>query len=205
MRVKQWCAAVVTTIAASALLVGSPAQAASSGYTLKKSWDAGVPGCVVVKMAGRIDATDDFYVSGAGHFVYVKKNPRLVNPKVTVAVRSSCGGSKKKASKLTVKQYWHYNTCSANPSLSVSVPFAASASVTPTCGKKRVAYRSTSYGAGSTYQQNVSGKVAQWKKSVDWASGVTPPKLCVRGAADVTVYYGTKSYSKRIDMGKACV
>jgi len=188
-----------------AMLVPAGAEASSANYTLTKTWDAGVPGCVGVRLSGRLDATDDFYISGAGHLVYVKKNPRLSGPKARVTVRKSCGGKARKATKVTVKQYWHYNTCSVNPNLSVSVPWAAAVSLTPTCGNKRVAYRSTTYGKGSDYEQNISGKVAQWKKSVDWASGNAPLKLCVRGAADVTVYFGTKSYSKRIDMGKACV
>lgn len=204
MRVLSRLVVVVVVLVGSALWA-SPAQASTQNYSLTKTWDKGVPGCIGVKLHGRIDATDDFYVSGAGHFVYRKSNPRLINPKAQVNVRTKCGGANKKATKVTIRQYWHYSSCSANPSLSVGVPWSASVSVTPTCGKKKVGYRQTTAGKGHTYTQNVSGKVAQWKKSVDWASGVPPLKLCVRGAVDVTVYFGTNSYSKTIDMGKACV
>jgi hypothetical protein len=187
------------------MLPTSSAQAASGKYALIKTWDKGVPGCVGVKLHGRMAATKDFYISGAGHLVHRKRNPRLINPSIQVNVRTKCGGSKKRASRLQVKQYWHYSACSANPSVSVSAPFSVGVSATPTCGKKRVGFRETNHGRGHTYEQNVVGKAAQWKKTVDWADGVPELKLCVRGSADVTVHFGSKSYSKRIDMGRACV
>lgn len=180
-----------------------PAQAADGSYSVSTSWDAGVPGCVKVTLSGTLRYIPDGYMSGTGQYISVKKNPRLVNPKATVRVRSSCSGKAKTATKVNVKQFWYYHSCSANPSIGVSYPWGAAASVTPTCGTNKSAYRSTTYPKGSTFEQNVSGTVATWKKKVDTAG----PKvyLCVHAASDVTVYYGTKSYSKKLDLGKVCV
>ena len=193
-------AAVVITMTTTT----AQADTISKKYSVTKSWDAGVPGCVKVKLSGTIRYTSDFYVSGGGHFVTVKKNPRLVNPKATLYNRTTCSSGKgKTATKVTLKQFWYYHSCSANPSIGVSYPWGVGVSATPTCGSKKAAYRSTTYGKGSTFEQNVSGTVATWKKKVDTAGPAV--YLCVHGASDVTVYYKTKSYSKKVDIGKVCV
>lgn len=86
---------------------------------------------------------------------------RLTDPVITASVTrllsSGKCGSTARLSKLSLGQHWTGFSCSFNPSLSVSFPWGVSIGGWPSCGDRRQASYTTTYGRGSFYKQSNSG------------------------------------------------
>lgn len=196
--------AVGSLIAVLLVMFTAPSASAytlSKTYTKTKLW-VGTQSCVRVTLTGTM-RVDVVWGNAAGYgTVAYHENPRLISPsmRITVYNNPDCTGTRLTLTEAQLRQMWHYNSCSANPGVSASYPWGVSVSVTPTCGKKTVAKRTTFYHANdSTYNQYTSGTVARWKKSVVAREGI-----CLRATADVTQYRRSASYSKTFDMGAVC-
>lgn len=194
---------VLVLSVAAGLSAPADAKAAtdSKTFTLTKLWKA-QHSCISVTLSGTMTATWNNYYAN-GNLWQGLRSPRLVAPRMAITVypNGTCtGAARLKVTKATLTQSWYYDTCSLNPSIGVSIPFAIGISATPTCGSKRAAVRKTSYGKGSSFAQNNSGTVATWNEGASQGAST-----CVHGVADVTNFRGTTSYSKRMDMGKVCL
>lgn len=194
--------------AATLTTANATADAASAkSYSITKAWHSKL-GCVKVSAAGSTTYSTDYYVSGAGQLVTVYKNPTLHTPKIALRLYKSCAKGvykhRLKMATADVDQAWYYHTCSANPSIGVGAPWSVGVSVTPTCGNKNAAHRSTRYphAAFAFIQYNSSTK-AVWHKKFDTAVPVKNV-LCLHGAAQLTVYRGGKSDSVDLDLGRVC-
>jgi hypothetical protein len=78
-----------------------------------------------------------------------KNNPMMFISVDKMGSRGSCI-TPAKLSKVTLRQYWAGYGCSFNPQLSVSVPFGVSFGAWPSCGKRKRAKFSTTYGKNSS-------------------------------------------------------
>lgn len=198
-----------------AVATAPSASADTTSYTITKSftrtkkfYSSPLSRCVRVKVTGKMSA---FYVRSTQTYPTPADYQSLQDPEIKdltmqVTTTVNCSDTTRaKVTKATLRQSYYYWKCSANPALSVSYPWSASVSVTPTCGDEKVAKRSTTYGAdGSRYTQYNSGVKATWDK-LSYGKTSTDVKSCVHGVADVTVYRSTKSDSVKYDMGDICI
>lgn len=197
-------------------LTAPPASADVTSYTITKSftrakkfYSAPLGRCLRVKVTGSMSA---FYVrSTEGPPTPADyqslQDPELKNLTLRLTTTDTCfdGSPRERVKKATMRQSYYYWKCSANPSISVSAPWSAGVSITPSCGDEKVARRSTTYTTrASRFTQYNSGVKAEWDK-LSYGPTSTVVKSCVHGFVDVTAYVGTKSDSFLHNMGDICI
>lgn len=147
----------------------------------------------------------------SGHFAYHLKeavfrsknyfwsNQRISDPELRALVYSYNGhqcGSKATVSSIKIAQYWTGYSCSYNPSISVSFPWAVSVALWPSCGDRNQVGYETHYGRGSSYKQYNSGSkagFANYTSNVELHSNPIVP--CYGVYPSSTVYRGNTSDS----------
>lgn len=198
-----------------AVATAPAASAATTSYTITKSftktkkfYSTPLSRCIRVKITGTMSA---FYVRSTQTYPTPADYQSLQDPKIKdltmqVTTTTNCSSTTRATvTKATLRQSYYYWKCSANPNLSVSYPWSASVSITPSCGDEKVAKRSTTYGStGSRYEQFNSGVKATWDK-LSYGKTSTDVKSCVHGVADVTAYRTTRSDSVKYDLGDICI
>ncbi|MBA4607340.1 hypothetical protein H1W00_02495 [Aeromicrobium sp. Marseille-Q0843] len=201
---------LVAVISALVLVVGfaSPAhaQTVSKSYSISKRINVGGNICATVKLTGKMRGTVT-YIHGSRNDRIRLSKPRLASPSISASYAYCTRPHARKVTSSTVTQLWHYTGCKWNPSISASVPFAVSASVTPTCGNFRAARASAKGGKGYGAALRVSGETATWNRTETYPVRTKKYTTCIRAAATVKVRTGNTTYArgKPVDFGNVCL
>jgi len=174
------------TAIASGVLAAPPATAESSktvasgavtrDFTVQGTFrSADIKRCLIVFLSGTakadwaeiqmIPSYTNNYDTTTYYSLY---SPRLYRPRLAVLVYDKCGSGRKlkKLTQLTFRQSYYATLCTENVSigLSASTSFSVGLSVTPSCGRVKVAEReSFSQKKRSDYVQSHTGTVITWK------------------------------------------
>jgi hypothetical protein len=192
--------AVVAALAISlayALSIGgnAPASAATRGpdenlgnfkVTYNKSWTfkskpLGI--CVIFDVRGNFTYHVTKGVAGTKAFEDTWSSQHLNDATLEANIhdyaRGSCIGPAT-ATSMDMSQQWTGYSCSFNPSLSISVPWAVSVGFWPSCGDRNLAKHHTSYSDDSSYyiQYNTGDKLRIGNYSSAYPPGGHPSPPC---------------------------
>ncbi|GAA1543461.1 hypothetical protein GCM10009678_27680 [Actinomadura kijaniata] len=148
-----------------------------------------------VRVSGKLRYVRNAYKFNRGIRVRFH-DPTLVEPKLTLATATKCsGGRAAKVSKARILQLWYDWNCKSSVGvvLGRGSQFGVSLSGTRSCGRTKVASRSTGYGAGSGFVQHNTGAPVGWSWGRDGKGIKKGGKICVRGDAGATIWTGNRS------------
>jgi hypothetical protein len=199
--------ATVATLACTALgitTLEAPAEAATAytrSYTLvKEFYSKPLKRCIRATLWGSVSFK--FYGSSHGNeYTDVK----LKNPTMRASFLAKCGTTRTATiKKVTTTQAWYDHYCHASVSVSGGLPWNLGVGVTPECGTRTVAKRTTTYSGKYRYvTQYNSGYPAYWKGVYELKSNKLSP-VCLSGRTTITSYLGARSDSWSTTM-TACV
>jgi hypothetical protein len=181
--------------ASAATSTGGAPAAANKSVSFDKSWSfksKAIGACVTFRVTGKIVYST--VASGRAPGVVLWQNQQLKAPKLTANVRSYNGGScigPEALSKISMGQLWTGYSCSFNPSMSVSIPWGVSVGGWPSCGSRKRASHSSSYGPGGSYTQNNTGSPTKFGNF----TGSTSHVPCYGVYVSSTAYNGNTSDS----------
>jgi hypothetical protein len=215
MRMPYHLRALAAAVLASAILCGAQAGAEAQPalapgrpsnpptfkmkVTYSENWifrASTIPRCVKLNAYGAIYYK--FVVVNPARQVVEYEDIKLTNPTITAKVyRRSKGRCTARATltKIKLGQYWTGYSCSYNPSLSVSVPWAVSFAAWPSCGNRNQAGYTTTYGKikpDRPYVQGNSGSPTIFGDATKFA-GDSPP--CYGVISSTVAYVGGSSDS----------
>lgn len=184
--------------AAMSVSVTAPAEAAAKRYSTKYSISqtvrsADLKTCFTVAETGTMSAVGTPYKQG---FFWSKEE--LQAPKISISAYSCTTKKGKKLKKVQLEQSWYDVACHNSFSFGAST-WGVEVSVTPSCGKEKVAYRKTVYTNVTHATQSNSGFDVTF-------NGRDSARWCTQPLVEFTAYIGSKSDTIQIkNTSKVCI